>query len=190
MNATSILATLTQHRASDTTEHAHLQATTQFVERNPDQCCARTNLPGHLTASAFIVDPRCQHALLLQHAALGKWLQPGGHIDQSDTSPAAAARREAREETGLVFDQDTTPDLFDVDVHAIPARVKNGVHEPAHLHYDLRYLFIAGAEDVKLSVESTGFRWVAVDTLAEGKVESGIARMARKVVDARKLLTR
>lgn len=55
--------------------------------------------PDHLTASALIV--RDASILLVHHAKAGKWLQTGGHCEPTDASLAAAALREAREESGI-----------------------------------------------------------------------------------------
>ncbi len=41
----------------------------------------RTCRPGHLTGSALVVDPDDRRILLLFHAKLQRWLQPGGHAD-------------------------------------------------------------------------------------------------------------
>lgn len=84
--------------------------------------------------------------------------------------------REAHEETGLASLQFTSENLFDVDVHSIPAR---GI-EPAHLHYDLRYLIISSDRTVTISEESLGARWIALDELAQPTVERSISRMAEK----------
>jgi len=173
---------LAMHRAFDAIEAAHVSATLRFIDAHPLQFWSRANLVGHLTASAFVVNHRRTHALLLHHSALGKWLQPGGHIDDADASTYAAARRETLEETAAVLDVDTDPRLFDVDVHPIPARLKDGRTEPAHVHYDLRYLFVAQAESVKLSAESTAFEWVDISQLADGEASSGITRMARRLL--------
>lgn len=161
----------------------HLTQTLDFVRQNPDHFWRRTNQSGHITASAFLVNKDHSHALMLHHATLDKWLQPGGHVDDSDLDPAAAARRETFEETGATIAGGGSTSLFDIDVHAIPERSKLGMLEPAHLHYDLRYLFVAAAVDITISDESSGFRWVEISILASGNVESGIARMARKLMN-------
>ena len=58
-------------------------------------------VPGHFTASGFVVSPDGSSLLLIHHRRLDRWLQPGGHIDPEDASPIAAAAREVTEETGV-----------------------------------------------------------------------------------------
>ena len=65
----------------------------------------RKNFVGHLTAGALIVSRQTGCVLLLKHKQLGKWLQPGGHVEASDASVLDAAFREAREETGIGRDR-------------------------------------------------------------------------------------
>ncbi len=128
-----------------------------FAAEHPD-ALNRSCLRGHLTGSAFVVDAAGERALLLHHAKLDRWLQPGGHAD-GDGNLAAVAWREATEETGL-------PDLrlvlpaIDLDIHAIPERPG----EPEHLHLDLRFAAVApeGAT-VAHNHEALGARWVAPD---------------------------
>ena len=44
----------------------------------------RKNFVGHLTAGALIVSRQTGCVLLLKHEQLGKWLQPGGHVEASN----------------------------------------------------------------------------------------------------------
>jgi 8-oxo-dGTP pyrophosphatase MutT (NUDIX family) len=120
---------------------------------------------------------RQTHTLLTHHRALNKWLQPGGHAD-GDPDPLNVALREAREESGLRSIVPLGNDLFDVDVHPIPARGD----VPAHFHYDIRFLFEADeTEPVAVSGESHDVRWISFDELAQYTDEESILRMVRKV---------
>ena len=76
---------------------------------------------------------------MIEHAVLGRLLQPGGHLDPSEL-PSEAAARELLEETGLRGARIHFPGgAIDVDVHAIPANAAKC--EPAHLHADFAYVF-------------------------------------------------
>ena len=60
----------------------------------------RDHLPGHITGSAWVVNPASSKVLLHHHRNLDKWLQPGGHTD-GDANVLSVAMRELEEETGL-----------------------------------------------------------------------------------------
>ena len=129
--------------------------------RNCEDCFHRSCLPGHVTASAWIVSSDYRRFLLTHHRKLGRWLQLGGHAD-GDTDVAGVVLREAREESGLRdFDflsahglqeqDDTLATPIDVDVHRIPARPG----EPAHEHHDIRFLLVARpGQRISISDES------------------------------------
>ena len=176
MHTTLLLSTLESHAPHDAEERAHCNVTIAFLERHPQAWWQRSTLGGHVTSSAWVLNFLRTHALLLHHAKLNRWLQPGGHLDDTDTSPSAGAMREAREETGLDSLLLASENIFDVDVHAIPARGS----EPAHLHYDLRYLIISTGNALALSDESLAARWIALDELARAPFERSISRMAEK----------
>jgi len=178
MHTEALLAQLHAHVAFDREEEIHRQKIIAFVERQPRQWWRRSTLEGHVTASAWVIDAAATHALLLHHAKLDCWVQPGGHIDDQDETVASAALREAVEETGLAGLALPAPSLFDVDIHAIPER-KN---EPAHLHYDLRYLIISPDTAVTISAESLGARWNSVADLTGPSIERSISRMAEKTI--------
>ena len=58
--------------------------------------------PLHVTASALVVDSTSGRILLRWHQKMCRWLQVGGHGNAGENDPWVIARREAREETGLV----------------------------------------------------------------------------------------
>jgi len=123
----------------------------------------RSCTPGHLTASAFILDPSRRSVLLTLHPRVGQWVQVGGHCEPGDRSVLDAAAREAREESGIgSLSFDPTP--IDLDVHPITCSL--GV--PTR-HFDVRFLAIAspGAEPVR-SDESLDLRWFPWDELPPG----------------------
>jgi 8-oxo-dGTP pyrophosphatase MutT (NUDIX family) len=133
--------------------------------------------PGHFTASGYVLAPDRRRVVLVHHARLGVWVQPGGHVDESDADVVAAAEREIREETGLADLTRLDAGLFDLDVHPIPARPA----VPAHRHYDLRFLFLASGEALQLSAESLAVRWVALTELDAIGADPSLRRAAAKL---------
>jgi 8-oxo-dGTP pyrophosphatase MutT (NUDIX family) len=146
-----------------------------FVAENPE-AFERSLLVGHVTASAWIVDPACTQALLTHHRKLGKWLQLGGHVD-GDPDLRRAALREAHEESGLRSLRFASDAIYDLDVHPIPARPG----EPAHDHYDVRFAFFADpVEPLVVSAESKELAWVPLDALRAYSADESVFRLARK----------
>jgi 8-oxo-dGTP pyrophosphatase MutT (NUDIX family) len=132
-------------------------------------------VPGHFTASAFVLSPDRGSVLLILHAKLGFWMQPGGHVEPSDASLEAAARREVQEETGLadlVRWPPGGPALLDVDIHRIPARRD----EPSHEHFDLRWLFWSPGATLTGSAEVRGARWVPLPEVATVRSDASVLR--------------
>ncbi len=128
--------------------------------------------PGHFTASGFVLSPDRQALLLIHHAKLDRWLQPGGHFEPSDESVAYAARREITEETGLSDLRETGAGIVRIDAHPIPARGA----EPAHTHIDLGVGFIAGSDEVAAVEEVLDARWVPFDRLSDFDVDDAVLR--------------
>ena len=176
MNKESLLVLLHVHQAFDAHEQQMLERLTAFVSAH-ENFYSRELLIGHITASAWIVDEAHSHALLLHHGKLNKWLQPGGHVED-DADILSASIREAREETGVDV-QPFSEKIFDVDIHEIPARP----NEPAHFHYDIRFLLVANkAAPLLVSSESKDLMWVAIDEIETLTQEESVLRMARKLI--------
>jgi len=144
-----------------------------FVDEHPD-ALLRTCVPGHLTASALVIDPANERGLLTLHRKLGRWLQLGGHCD-GDANLAGVALREAIEESGIV-DLRVDPRPIDLDVHAIPARPG----EPEHLHLDTRFLvFALEAAEVRVGDESLDLAWFRPDELERVESDDSVRRLFR-----------
>jgi 8-oxo-dGTP pyrophosphatase MutT (NUDIX family) len=131
-----------------------------FLDARPADACSRSCVPGHLTASALVVDAAAEHTLLTLHPRVGRWIQLGGHCEPGDSSLAEAARREATEESGmdgLVID----PEPLHVDVHPITCSLGLPTR-----HLDVRFLVRAPAGAVpRISEESDDLRWWPLDAL-------------------------
>jgi 8-oxo-dGTP pyrophosphatase MutT (NUDIX family) len=171
-----LLAMLRAYRGADLREEAMRERLVAFVAGEPG-ALARTTPTGHVTASAWIVDPARRSALLLHHRKLGRWLQPGGHVD-GDPDVRGAALREAREESGLRTLRFVRDDVYDVDIHPIPARGD----EPAHEHYDVRFALEADPrEPIRGNDESHDVRWVPLAELEQFAIDDSVRRLAAKV---------
>ena len=142
-----------------------------------EHCLDANFAPGHVTGSAWVTDAAGgQHVLLTHHRKLDQWFQLGGHLEPGETA-LEGAWREAREESGLPDVQLVSEAIFDVDVHLIPARA--GM--PAHLHYDVRFLFRAGAAPPLVPTsESRRLAWVRIEDAHAYNSSESILRMVRK----------
>ena len=143
---------------------------------------SRDRLPGHVTTSAYVLSPDHVRILLIDHVVIGRWLQPGGHWEEAETFAASAAR-EAVEETGVQgltlhpwHQGGDTP--FVIDSHDVPGKPARG--EPAHIHHDLQYLFLADPvlPLVAQIEEVHAAAWKSVDELAD-IAPLGLERMRR-----------
>ncbi|HSC88630.1 MAG TPA: NUDIX hydrolase [Polyangiaceae bacterium] len=141
----------------------HRRALLELIERGQEAFARHHFVPGHFTASAFVLSPDGAELLLIRHAKLGLWLQPGGHIEPDDADLTAAALRELREETSVVEATLLEPH-FDVDVHVIPAFGE----QPAHLHHDVRILLRASTREIAQGDDALDAAWFPLSLLATG----------------------
>lgn len=113
---------------------------------------------GHITASALVVDLERGRVLLTLHRKLRMWLQMGGHCEPGDPTLAAAALREATEESGVEGLTLLPGGPVRLDRHLTPCA----------WHLDVQYAAIAPPGAVEaISDESLDLRWFAYDAVAE-----------------------
>ncbi len=173
----AFLSSLQSYTPSNEKEIQFKDSIIEFVRINPS-CFERSSEDGHITGSAFILDSNRHFVLLTHHRKLNKWLQPGGHAD-GECDIYQAALREAREESGLKSIKPISKQIFDIDIHPIPAHG----NEREHLHYDIRYLFEADREEeIIVSDESNTVEWKPICDIDTLSFNESIIRMVQKII--------
>ena len=131
----------------------------------PGDPFSRGRAPAHVTASVLLTDPAHRRTLLVLHARVGLWMQPGGHVEVGDGSLAGAAWREAREETGAT-DLRGTARLLGLHRHPAPCLPPGGGD-----HLDARLHAVVPADLVPVvSAESREVAWFPLEALPQGRV--------------------
>ncbi|MFF3499100.1 NUDIX hydrolase [Streptomyces sp. NPDC003247] len=140
----------------------------EHLESHPDgmwKACG----DGHITASALVIDPERGRVLLTLHKKMRMWLQMGGHCEPADDTLAAAALREATEESGI-------PGL--TLLPGGPVRLDRH-HTPCAWHLDVQYAALAPAGAVEaISDESLDLRWFAYTEVAD-VADDSVVRLLR-----------
>jgi 8-oxo-dGTP pyrophosphatase MutT (NUDIX family) len=158
----SAISILTDWRAPDPAQDSLRHAVLAFVRGRTD-ACRRECVPGHVTASALVLDDSGTRVLLTLHPRLGRWVQLGGHCDEDDPDVVAAALREATEESGVTGLR-IAPELAAVHVHPVVCSL--GV--PTR-HLDLQFVAHAPAgAQIAISDESEDLQWWPADALPYG----------------------
>lgn len=168
----SVIDTLQGWQPVDPAQDALRLAVLAFVLARPD-ACERACVPGHVTASALVLDHAGSRTLLTLHPRIGRWVQLGGHCEESDADVAGAALREASEESGIAG-LTVDPRPLALHVHALTCSL--GV--PTH-HLDLQFAARAPADaQIAISDESLDLRWWPLDELPAGS-DFGLIQLAR-----------
>ena len=177
MHRRELLALLDAHETRFMEEAAYIARAREFVLTHED-CFDRDLWPGHVTGSAWVVNPGRNQALLLHHRKHGQWFQPGGHAD-GDADILRVALRETSEETGLDVSHIRLVNaaVFDVDIHSVPV---NGL-DPRHEHIDIRFL-VEMDDDLAIpgNDESHQVLWVPLPQVARFNNNRSTHRMVEK----------
>lgn len=174
MKKNNVIKLLNAYIPFDILEEQHQKAMIDFCLSN-EILFSRSNHDGHFTASAILVDKEFLNVAMIWHSKLKRWLQPGGHIEETDTDIKNAALRELIEETNIppksIKAISSTP--FDIDAHIIPENKS----QKQHFHLDLRFLFIYN-NDI---VATENYKWVSIKELSQENDQS-LSRFAKKLL--------
>lgn len=158
-------------------EIVHKNKIINFIKNNTD-CFERTLQEGHVTASAMLLNKNHTQALLMHHAKLDMWVQLGGHCD-GESDVLQVAIKEAQEESGIMALEAVSSEIFDIDIHLIPANKK----EAAHYHYDVRFLLhVVSDEKVIQNSESKALQWFDFNIPGLPTKERSVVRLFEKLV--------
>ncbi len=177
------VATLRAYAPTGGQQRSWRAAYLRHLDEHPDGVW-REGPPVHLTASCIVLDPRAEQVLLTLHRKGGFWVQPGGHLERGDATIAAAALREATEESGLgdlALLPSGAPAPVGLHRHALSAAFGR-----CREHLDVTYAAVAnlGAPTV-VSDESHDVAWWPVGRLPPTTVPDLAGRLAAVVAAVR-----
>lgn len=138
-------------------------AARRFVAEHGDAALRREGGPEHLTASCFVFSPDLGQTLLCLHRKGGFWVQVGGHAEPDDGDLADTARREAREESGIIDLELLDGRVVDVDRHDL-----HSGFGACTAHWDVGFVALVDpSSGTAVSDESDDVRWFPVDDLPD-----------------------
>ena len=149
----------------------------------------------HFTATGYTVNKDRTKMLLIHHKGLGKWLPPGGHIEENEV-PHEAAIREVYEETGInaapALEDEHDLRLKNITEAQIPRPyalmyqiIPESKKDVEHIHLDM--VFLLEADDTaELTIQTRevhDVRWVAKsELLSEYDTFDAVKNFAREVL--------
>ena len=145
----------------------------------------RKNFIGHIVVNALIINK--DRVLTIFHNKLKMYIQPGGHVDNTDNSVLDATIREVEEETGLKdiilenWHEESGIPIF-IESHLIPKN--NTKNEDEHYHHDFMYIFSTNSANINLQLEEVSdFEWIKIDKILKENPESFIGKSLERMFD-------
>lgn len=152
-----------------------------------------TNHKRHFTVTGYVVNQDRSKLLLIHHIKLGKWLPPGGHLEENEL-PHEGAIREVLEETGItatpIMDDEHVLGLKDVADTQIPRPyallyqlIPESKKDVEHIHLDMVYALLADDSSLPAAQleEVHDARWrTKAEVLAADDVFDSVKGFARQ----------
>lgn len=157
---------LSEYTPLNNQERIEVESMIHFIDKNEDYLL-RSNMVGHFTGSAIIVNNTYDKVLFIHHNLYNAWGWTGGHND-GDEDIKFVAIKEAKEETGLT-NFEIHEDVLGIDTIYVKNHVRKGDYVPDHLHFNITYLVVADEShqtEVKLD-ENSGVKWFDIDTVLD-----------------------
>ena len=163
MNRGDLIAQLGAYAPRNAQEARDRQVLLHLL-RGGENIYSRACAPYHMTASAWIVNPARDRALMAYHKIYNSWSWLGGHAD-GEEDLLSVALREAREESGITRVRPVTGDIYSIEILTVDGHEKRGEYVSSHLHLNVTYLLEADdTQPLRAKPdENSGVAWFAQD---------------------------
>lgn len=159
------------------------KAILDFIRQNDDHLL-RTNLVGHLTSSAIVLNKDYTKVLFAFHNIYQSWSWLGGHLD-GDKDLLKVAIKETKEETGIKNVIAFSNDIFMIDVIYVSNHIKHNQYVGDHLHLNVTFLLV-GDESDRLVIkedENQDVRWFELDDVFNYISEDRMIPVFKKAIN-------
>lgn len=142
----------------------------------------------HFCVSVYVFDPKTKKFLMIKHKKVGKWLEPGGHIELNE-DPEEAGLREVFEETGIKVKLIGKRYPREED-YITPIAVQKNVIKENHIHIDLVYLAypFENQTEVQNTIETDGLKWFTLKEILDENFDTfeNVKTVCKKIFDRHK----
>jgi len=140
--------------------------------KDMDKVFFRENTIAHMTASAWVVNPKRDKVLMAYHNIYNSWSWLGGHAD-GEEDLLKVALKEVMEESGITSVKPVFDDIYSLEVLTVDGHIKHGKYVSSHLHLNVTYLLEADEKE-ELSVkidENSGVAWFSLEDAVKASSE-------------------
>ncbi len=169
----NLIEQLKNYKPYNAQEEADRCAFLRFLEKN-ENAYSRENAEGHITVSAWIVNPDRTRVLFCYHNIYNSWSWVGGHADGNEDLLFVAIK-EAREETGAAV-RALSDEIFSLEILPVAGHVRKGKYVSSHVHYNVTYL-VEADENEALRIcedENSAVAWIDIEEIPEKSTEKWI----------------